>query len=80
MFTSKSLLINPFIVLLRLDTDSIIVSTMALMADLLFLDFLICIALAFDIIPAAFVNERKDLSIIRKITGASTPAQFRSEL
>jgi hypothetical protein len=83
LFRFRPLLADPFTVLARLNNDSIPASTMALSAALLPIMFLICMVLALAILLftfAAFANEKKYLSVIRKMAGisAATPAETES--
>ncbi len=69
LFLTKPLLANPFVVMTRLKSDSIPESTMALMAGMLPVVFLLCIVLVIAIILyifAASSNEKKYLTIIQR--------------
>ncbi|MCU0857927.1 MAG: hypothetical protein MUC65_05940 [Pontiellaceae bacterium] len=76
LFRSTPLLVNPFAALSRLNSDSIPASTLILMAGMLPVAVLMCIALAATIVLfafAAFSNEKKYLAIIRTETQAAEP-------
>lgn len=80
LFWFVPLLANPFMVMARLNGDSIPSSTMALSTALLPITFLTCMLLALAIVLfvfAAFSNERKYLAIVRKMT-QSTPGAIKS--
>lgn len=69
LYLSKPLLANPFIVMTRLKADSIPESTLTLMAAMLPVVTLACIAIAVIAIVfvyAAFANENKYLTIIQR--------------
>lgn len=69
LFFSKPLLADPFIVMTKLESNSIPESTMALMAGILPVVILMCIVLAISIILfvfASFSNEKKYLKIIQQ--------------
>ncbi|MFO7665716.1 MAG: hypothetical protein R6V76_03775 [Desulfobacterales bacterium] len=68
LFLSKPLLANPFVVVTRLKSDAIPEATMVLMAAMLPVVVLTCIALAVAVVLfafAAFSNEKKYLQIIQ---------------
>ena len=83
LFLFKPLLANPFAVLSKLNSDSIPASTLALMAGLLPLSVLVCIALAIAIVLfgfAAFANEKKYIAMIQRlIEPAGTPKRGEPE-
>lgn len=69
LFLSKPLLANPFTVMERLQSNAIAESTIALMAGMLPIVVLMCIALAVAVVLfafAAFSNEKKYLAIIQR--------------
>lgn len=69
LFLSNPLLINPFVVLTRLNNDSIPDSTITLMADMLPVAVLMCIVLTVTVVLFAFItfsNEKKYLTIIQR--------------
>ncbi len=69
LFLSNPLLANPFVVMTRLQSNSIPESTMVLMAGMLPVVALMCIVLAVTAILfvfAAFSNEKKYLTIIQR--------------
>lgn len=68
LFLSKPLLSNPFVVMTLLKNNAISESTMVLMAAMLPVAVLMCIALAVAVVLfafAAFSNEKKYLQIIQ---------------
>jgi len=72
LFWYVPLLANPFLVLTRLQDDSIPQSTMALATALLPIMVLTCLFVTMVIVLfifATFANERKYLSIVQKVTG-----------
>lgn len=72
LFLTKPLLVNPFVVMVRLRADALPVSTMMLMSGLLPLAMLSCIILAGVLIVMMFASmskERHYLRIIRQLQG-----------
>lgn len=70
LFLSKPLLANPFTVLSKLKSGSIPHSTLVLMAGILPIVVLMCIALVITIVLfvfASFNNERKYLAMVQRI-------------
>lgn len=70
LFLTRPLLANPFAVLSMLRSDSIPTSTLALMAGLLPIAVLMCLALAVAVVLfafASFVNEKKYLTMLQRI-------------
>lgn len=83
LFLTKPLLANPFIVLSRLKSDSIPASTLTLMAGLLPIAVLMCMALVITIVLfafASFTNEKKYLAMVQQILDqTSIPHRSESE-
>lgn len=76
LFVSKPLLANPFVVLSRLESDSIPDSTLTLMAALLPVTVLMCVLLVIAILLfafSAFALERRYLAMVQRRDGPSAP-------
>lgn len=75
LFMFRPLLANPFFVLSELKNQSIVASNLSLMASLLPIAVLMCLALTLIILLFAFVafaNERRHIAVIQRLVGASS--------
>jgi len=77
LFLTQPLLVNPFVVMVKLRADTVPVSTMVLMSGLLPLAMLSCIILAGALVLMMFASiakERRYLRIIRQLQARGSAA------
>jgi len=80
LFWKTPLLVNPYMVLARLNEESIPNSTLSLMAGLLPVAVLACLLLIICVILFAFValsNEKKHLAMVLRLTSGQESPQNR---